>query len=525
MANKILLRRGLKSKLPTLSAGEPAYTTDSREFFMGTGSGNVNMGGSQWYTGAAMSGTSTSTTYYYSSCPLVKIGDIYLNTTYGYIYQCTTAGSGTTARWQYKGCIRGPQGATGAKGDTGESIDYFPSGDYVSMDELTLDVADMKGEHLAPPTTITIGCIDSLHNWLANYVCMDNQDHSTIFKKAFDALPSSSKGGKITVLEGEYTFESSIDNRNRNVIIEGMGISTKININAGFYTSSNTNVTFKNCHLIFNTDGTPAIRMFNNDDKIEFDHCLVEVISKGGEFIVGGSNKNIDHLNATATMSFCELRYTLTSFTQCSNIFTALRNVKLSNSTITIRNEASTTTSTGYMCNVNLIYDDYIDSSHDSDNDKTIGLIDNCTIKCVGKKSANGRKSTACISHSPGTLISNSRIELGDYAAISQGVDVVDGRYFDAMSNCQIVSTSTLVNDIYIGGHRVSNSLIVVGKSRSIVYFAPGMIVSASSIEVLAPAKVYNNGIIIFVNNQYNQGTSSLTTHSSAIIANNYYSD
>lgn len=50
MANKILLRRGLKSKLPTLSAGEPAYTTDSREFFMGTGSGNVNMGGSQWYT-------------------------------------------------------------------------------------------------------------------------------------------------------------------------------------------------------------------------------------------------------------------------------------------------------------------------------------------------------------------------------------------------------------------------------------------------------------------------------------------
>ena len=85
MANKILLRRGLKSKLPTLSAGEPAYTTDSREFFMGTGSGNVNMGGSQWYTGTAMSGTSTSSTYSYTSCPLVKVGDIYLNTSYGYI--------------------------------------------------------------------------------------------------------------------------------------------------------------------------------------------------------------------------------------------------------------------------------------------------------------------------------------------------------------------------------------------------------------------------------------------------------
>ena len=47
MANKIQIRRGLKSKLPTLSSGELAYTTDTRETFVGTGSGNVNMGGSQ----------------------------------------------------------------------------------------------------------------------------------------------------------------------------------------------------------------------------------------------------------------------------------------------------------------------------------------------------------------------------------------------------------------------------------------------------------------------------------------------
>lgn len=42
MANKIQLRRGLKSKLPTLSSGEPGYTTDTRELYIGTGSGNVN---------------------------------------------------------------------------------------------------------------------------------------------------------------------------------------------------------------------------------------------------------------------------------------------------------------------------------------------------------------------------------------------------------------------------------------------------------------------------------------------------
>lgn len=117
MANKIQLKRGLKSKLPTLSQGEPAYTTDTREFFLGTGSGNVNMGGSQWYTGTGMSGTSTSTTYYYSACPQVKVGDMFLNTSNGNVYQCTTAGSGTTARWTYKGNIKG---ATGAKGEQGD---------------------------------------------------------------------------------------------------------------------------------------------------------------------------------------------------------------------------------------------------------------------------------------------------------------------------------------------------------------------------------------------------------------------
>ncbi len=123
MANKIQLRRGLKANIPTGSAGEPLYATDTRELYIGTGSGNVNMGGSQWYTGTAMGGTSTTTgAYCYSACPLVKSGDMYLNTTYGYVYQCTTAGSATTAKWTYKGSIKGATGATGATGDKGDDM-------------------------------------------------------------------------------------------------------------------------------------------------------------------------------------------------------------------------------------------------------------------------------------------------------------------------------------------------------------------------------------------------------------------
>ena len=110
MANKIQLKRGVKSRLSTLSAGEPAFTTDTRELFLGTGSGNVNMSGNKWYNGTAMNGTSTSTTYTYSACPLVKLGDMYLNTTTGCVYECTTSGSGTSARWTYQGCIKGNDG-------------------------------------------------------------------------------------------------------------------------------------------------------------------------------------------------------------------------------------------------------------------------------------------------------------------------------------------------------------------------------------------------------------------------------
>lgn len=117
MANKIQLRRGLKSAMPTGLSGEPMYATDTRELFVGTGSGNVNMGGSHWYRGTAMSGTTTAAnTYSYSACPDVKLDDIYLNTSNGNIYACTTAGKGSAAKWTYQGCMKGVQGETGAAG-------------------------------------------------------------------------------------------------------------------------------------------------------------------------------------------------------------------------------------------------------------------------------------------------------------------------------------------------------------------------------------------------------------------------
>lgn len=78
--------------------------------------------GGAWYMGTSMNGTSITTgAYSYSSCPLVRVGDCYLNTVYGYVYQCTTAGEGSAAKWTYKGSIKGVAGAAGSAGQRGST--------------------------------------------------------------------------------------------------------------------------------------------------------------------------------------------------------------------------------------------------------------------------------------------------------------------------------------------------------------------------------------------------------------------
>ena len=73
--------------------------------------------GSQWYRGTAITGTSTTGTIFSGSgISSALVNDMYLNTSTGYVYTCTTAGAASVAKWVYSGSIKG---ATGAKGDTG----------------------------------------------------------------------------------------------------------------------------------------------------------------------------------------------------------------------------------------------------------------------------------------------------------------------------------------------------------------------------------------------------------------------
>jgi hypothetical protein len=64
--------------------------------------------GSIWYTGTKVTGTSTTATVFSSSgITAARVEDMYLNTSTGNTYRCTTAGAASTAKWVYTGNIKG----------------------------------------------------------------------------------------------------------------------------------------------------------------------------------------------------------------------------------------------------------------------------------------------------------------------------------------------------------------------------------------------------------------------------------
>ena len=54
---------------------------------------------------------------------------MYLNTSTGAVYECTTAGAASTAKWAYKGSIKGATGSQGPKGDKGDTGAQGPQGE------------------------------------------------------------------------------------------------------------------------------------------------------------------------------------------------------------------------------------------------------------------------------------------------------------------------------------------------------------------------------------------------------------
>lgn len=82
--------------------------------------GNTGARGALWYSGTAITGTSTTATVFSGSgISSAIVGDMYLNTDTGNTYRCTTAGNASTAKWVYVDNLTGPQGQTGGTGAAG----------------------------------------------------------------------------------------------------------------------------------------------------------------------------------------------------------------------------------------------------------------------------------------------------------------------------------------------------------------------------------------------------------------------
>ena len=126
-----------QSANPTLRKGEVAFSSDKEyQFKVGNGTstwtqlsyaargpqgekgdtGATGTRGSIWNVGTACTGTSSTGTVFATGISSSLVGDLYLNTSTGYVYRCTTAGNASTAKWSYIGSIKG---ATGDKGATG----------------------------------------------------------------------------------------------------------------------------------------------------------------------------------------------------------------------------------------------------------------------------------------------------------------------------------------------------------------------------------------------------------------------
>lgn len=80
--------------------------------------GTTGTAGGRWYSGTAITGTSTTaTTFSGSGISSAVVGDMYLNTSTYNTYRCTVAGNASTAKWVY---VNNVKGAKGDKGDAGD---------------------------------------------------------------------------------------------------------------------------------------------------------------------------------------------------------------------------------------------------------------------------------------------------------------------------------------------------------------------------------------------------------------------
>ena len=85
--------------------------------------GSPGVRGSQIYTGVGVTGTSsTASIFADSGVTSALVNDIYINTSDGNLYRCTTPGDASVAKWVYSTNIKGPKGESAENGLTTNDV-------------------------------------------------------------------------------------------------------------------------------------------------------------------------------------------------------------------------------------------------------------------------------------------------------------------------------------------------------------------------------------------------------------------
>ena len=117
--NEAMISGGLDSPYVDSTTGHWFTWDNTLLKFIDTG---VVAAGGRWYTGTAITGTSSTPTSFDTGITLAQPGDLYLNTVTSYVYLCVTAGNQSTAKWTYLCSIKGNTGEQGLRGLTGAVV-------------------------------------------------------------------------------------------------------------------------------------------------------------------------------------------------------------------------------------------------------------------------------------------------------------------------------------------------------------------------------------------------------------------
>ena len=124
--------------------------------------------GGHWYSGSAITGTSTTPTSYSTGITKAYTGDMYLNTntnstSYNNTYRCTVGGDASTAKWIYASNIKGATGAGGLS-----SVWYTDPGvPWNSSHTESINVGDiyLNTSNGDVYSCITAGSFSTQNNW------------------------------------------------------------------------------------------------------------------------------------------------------------------------------------------------------------------------------------------------------------------------------------------------------------------------------------------------------------------------